>query len=545
MKLKIFSILTFLFCCTAMWAVSDEELMRLHADMLRSFGSQDREAFIHASNRLKESSQDAGDDKLFYEAWSYQSIFEATCQDYQLATDIAQRIRQYARSDGSTYGEYMALHTEAVILLHEQEFEEAEQAFQKAVEFHHRHFTNESVAADLLELMMIADRLNDEAAGVHYAKQMLQEPNLSPTHRGRALYRLSQTAFDNSDIAEFNRLYDALTLLKEVEEIKALMPLLEVDHAIINRDYFLALSLADSLDVGNSMERKAVIYHLMGNDRKAYEYMQQYKRASDSILIASHRLLVSTYFEQMNNERLQLDQQLLERKNNQLRNYVYMAFAALAILVLLIIIWRGARKIRSLRSDNKQLVFDRKDAERALSELNELSFYESQTALALTSRLNPDHLCDRLADSTQNRCHKGVAVIFQSRLPENLEIKTDPDALRKLLLHLLNYAARFTNKGSIKLCCATAGDNIRFSVTDTSEGLYGEGEAHHVGMFADQGRKVRYVGMNFNICQSITRLLHGRIWHDTEYTNGTRFCFEVPINPQTTEASVVRPREKC
>ena len=42
---------------------------------------------------------------------------------------------------------------------------------------------------------------------------------------------------------------------------------------------------------------------------------------------------------------------------------------------------------------------------------------------------------------------------------------------------------------------------------------------------------VRYVNVNFNICQSISRLLHGRIWYDAEYTGGTRFYFEVPKEP--------------
>jgi signal transduction histidine kinase len=38
----------------------------------------------------------------------------------------------------------------------------------------------------------------------------------------------------------------------------------------------------------------------------------------------------------------------------------------------------------------------------------------------------------------------------------------------------------------------------------------------------------RYVNIDFNICQSISRLLHGRIWHDSEYHDGTRFIFEIP-----------------
>jgi light-regulated signal transduction histidine kinase (bacteriophytochrome) len=56
-------------------------------------------------------------------------------------------------------------------------------------------------------------------------------------------------------------------------------------------------------------------------------------------------------------------------------------------------------------------------------------------------------------------------------------------------------------------------------------------------MFSEEGNTVRYVGMNFSICQSITRLLHGRIWHDVGYKEGTRFCFEIPKEPLLIETT--------
>jgi len=174
------------------------------------------------------------------------------------------------------------------------------------------------------------------------------------------------------------------------------------------------------------------------------------------------------------------------------------------------------------------LKYERKDAERALKELNELSFFESKTDLPLTFSFKPNLICDRLAASTQMRCHNGVVVLFQTELEDDFEFQTNTDALKKLLIHLLNYSARFTNKGSIKLSCADAGENVRFVVSDNSAGLGGDSKGHVIGMFSEMDNKIRYVGMNFNICQSITRLLHGRIWHDTEYTDGTRFCFEIP-----------------
>lgn len=64
------------------------------------------------------------------------------------------------------------------------------------------------------------------------------------------------------------------------------------------------------------------------------------------------------------------------------------------------------------------------------------------------------------------------------------------------------------------------GEYVRFSITDTS----------NTDAEEDNGR---FTDMNINICQSISRLLHGRIWRDTEYTNGIRFIFEIPTNSIT------------
>ena len=79
--------------------------------------------------------------------------------------------------------------------------------------------------------------------------------------------------------------------------------------------------------------------------------------------------------------------------------------------------------------------------------------------------------------------------------------------------------------------CPCCGSPIEDYIVDSKGNI--------IGMFAEQGNKIRYVGMNFNICQSISRLLHGRIWHDTDYTNGTRFCFVAPKEPQQLAVQVV------
>jgi hypothetical protein len=87
--LKQFALLVCLLFCTVMQAVDKEELMRLEADMQKYFTSTESDTFIHIADRLKEISKEAGDERLFYKAWSNQAIYEATHQDYPKALGIA------------------------------------------------------------------------------------------------------------------------------------------------------------------------------------------------------------------------------------------------------------------------------------------------------------------------------------------------------------------------------------------------------------------------------------------------------------------------
>ena len=528
--LKILVLFIALLSCNVSWALQPEpeNVKELEAEMLKYFGTKDRSSFVSVTNRLKEVCQKSGDDKLFYRTWGNQGIYEAMQQNYTQASAVAKDILQSAREKGSIYGEYMAYHTEAMILLQKRDYVAAENAFLLAVDFHHRHFPNESAGDDLIELLRLAsqDKENDKASA--FARQILNEKNANPVHTGEAMFFLSQIAFENNDLLVYNYLYDELLLLQDVEGVADKIPLLKVNHAIVNGDNAAALRLADSLDLETRSERKALIYHRMGNDEKAYKYMMRYKKVSDSLMQASHANIIADYHEQVASSREELEQRELEQENNRLRNYLYGSIALFLAIIAIFSIWKSKKMIKRLRSDNMHLVYEKKDAERALTDLNELSFFESKTELPLTLPFKPNDVCDHLAGSTQAHCHRGVVTLFQTELADDFEFQTNDEALKKLLMHLLNYSARFTHKGYIKLSCAEAGDNIRFVVTDTSAGMGGQSGNHIVGMFSEHDNKIRYVGMNFNICQSITRLLHGRIWHDVEFTKGTRFCFEVP-----------------
>jgi signal transduction histidine kinase len=133
--------------------------------------------------------------------------------------------------------------------------------------------------------------------------------------------------------------------------------------------------------------------------------------------------------------------------------------------------------------------------------------------------VNVNQLCDRLASEAQKHSRRDVIVIFQTDFTDNFVLLTNSDALEKILNHLLNSSSQYTNIGLIWIKCVDMEECVRFSVTDT---------CMENGNFNDANDIARISNMALNVCQSICRLLHGRIWHDMDYSNGVRFIIEIP-----------------
>ena len=136
--------------------------------------------------------------------------------------------------------------------------------------------------------------------------------------------------------------------------------------------------------------------------------------------------------------------------------------------------------------------------------------------MPLTTTIRVNELCNRLTTVAQEYCNKGVTSIFQTELPDNFEIKSNREALEKLLTHLLSDATQYAYDGIIKLGCADLGEKVLFTVSDTSS----------------SPSKRPKESLNLSICQSITRLLKGHIWQDSKHTNGTNYCIELSIAPK-------------
>ena len=576
------------FCLFSMNVVAGENLnmAKLQSEMLRLISMPDKDKFTEVVEQLKAECQKQGDERLFYIAWGNQSTYEATHQNYQKAEEIANQIAEYAADQNSHWGNYITLHTKAVNALQKQDYMEAENLFIKAVDFRHKYFPGESAGDDLQELMKIANHRKDQKAGLKYARQILSEPNVAPIHKGRALFRLSQFAFNQNKKELFDSIYNELQALKASDGIGTIEPIVEVNHQIVNGNYNEALRLCQDLSPESRAERMAVIYHRMGNNDKAYEYMAKFKKINDSIVLVSHGNVVASCFVQMNNERMKLEQKLLEEENASLKRWFVFTLIGAIVVILAIVLWEHRRRIRHLEKENAQLDKARRKAERdfdmknefitnitnelraplnpiegfseilgmkdmelqaeereqlsqhikesskhitkLIDELAELSLYESKKSLPVNYTISPNHLCRHMVDTMRPRCKQGVRIFFESELSDDYAVETNHEAIEALLRHLLDNAVQYTEEGVITVACSEYGNKVRVSVTDTGHGIPEEQREHVFETFRELGENVKLKGLGLPICKAIVKLLGGEIWLDADYREGSRFIFELP-----------------
>ena len=110
-------------------------------------------------------------------------------------------------------------------------------------------------------------------------------------------------------------------------------------------------------------------------------------------------------------------------------------------------------------------------------------------------------------------------------------LNTDAQRLQQILTNLLVNACKYTSQGSIVLAYEIAGTSIIISVTDTGCGIDKEkGE-----LIFQRVEKLNSMnpgfGLGLRICRSLTTLLGGKIYLDTQYTGGARFVVELPLHP--------------
>lgn len=160
-------------------------------------------------------------------------------------------------------------------------------------------------------------------------------------------------------------------------------------------------------------------------------------------------------------------------------------------------------------------------------ELSSLEFGKLQFCIAQHDAVS---ICRNVIDTVNKVKQTQAELTFTTEL-EEMPIETDDSRLQQVLINLLINATKFTPQGSIVLKLEKeTDDTVLFTVTDTGCGIPKDKQANIFQRFEKLNENAQGSGLGLSICQLIIEHIGGQIWIDSEYAEGSRFCFTHPIS---------------
>lgn len=126
----------------------------------------------------------------------------------------------------------------------------------------------------------------------------------------------------------------------------------------------------------------------------------------------------------------------------------------------------------------------------------------------------------------------------------------DPTRIRQILLNLLGNAIKFTHVGGITLQLDVPEQGqIHFAVRDTGIGMTPEQLDKVFESFtqadASTTRRFGGTGLGTTICRHLVQLMHGRIWAESRYGQGSTFHFTLPLPAvQSSSSAALLPADE-
>lgn len=182
------------------------------------------------------------------------------------------------------------------------------------------------------------------------------------------------------------------------------------------------------------------------------------------------------------------------------------------------------QEFASLINHNAELLMN------LINDVLDLSRLESGNYKVSVKEADWADCCRRALDSVRHRVAPGVELIFTCTAAPYV-LPTDAQRLQQLLSRLLLNAAKFTERGSIRLALETdeANRRVQVSVTDTGCGIPPEKHQAVFETFEKLDDFRQGTGLGLPICRNIALRLGGTLFIDPAYRDGARFVFIKPF----------------
>ena len=159
-----------------------------------------------------------------------------------------------------------------------------------------------------------------------------------------------------------------------------------------------------------------------------------------------------------------------------------------------------------------------------ISDILDLAKIESGTMDFKFADMSVKEVINEIVTSFRIKMPDNVALIAPKDSPE-CQIFSDRMRLTQVISNFLNNAIKYTSEGCIILAYEIIGDEIKFSVTDTGDGMSQEIQAHIFDRFYKGNTFKQGTGLGLSICETIVNRLGGRIGVNSELGKGSTFWF--------------------
>ncbi len=168
---------------------------------------------------------------------------------------------------------------------------------------------------------------------------------------------------------------------------------------------------------------------------------------------------------------------------------------------------------------------------RLITDVLELSDLDKTGMMPADTMTNINDCCKSSVDNIREYVREGVNLYFKPDREEFL-VKSNPERVIQVLVHLLHNAAKFTPSGSITLAYSVMKEEqkICFTVTDTGPGIPSEKQEAVFSRFAKLDAYSQGTGLGLSICRGVADKLGGSLTLDSKYTKGCRFVFIIPYS---------------
>ena len=144
-----------------------------------------------------------------------------------------------------------------------------------------------------------------------------------------------------------------------------------------------------------------------------------------------------------------------------------------------------------------------------ISDILDLAKIESGTMDFKFADMSVKEVINEIVTSFRIKMPDNVALIAPKDSPE-CQIYSDRMRLTQVISNFLNNAIKYTSEGCITLAYEIIGDEIKFSVTDTGDGMSQEIQAHIFDRFYKGNTFKQGTGLGLSICETIVNRLGDR-----------------------------------